>query len=127
MKNKRGFTLAEAVIAAAVVFLLSAAALTAVALFMRTTEARKRDDDALRTAENVLECFKYADSASEFEALVGELGLTCAGGQIARADGAIEAAYSFLSGEARLTLRAYDGERVLFSLDDYRKAVASGG
>ena len=57
-KNRPGFSIAEVIIAMAVVVLVTATALTTV-LYTRKAENRiLRDADAIRVAENILECYK---------------------------------------------------------------------
>ena len=65
-KQKRGFTVAELVIAMAVILIVTATALTVV-FTSRTAGARALcRADAVRFSENVWECFKASDNTTEF-------------------------------------------------------------
>lgn len=67
IKNKKGFTLVEAVIALTAIIIVSMATMTIVlhSISARHTEMNKRE--ALNFAENVWECFKAAESRAESE------------------------------------------------------------
>ena len=66
LKQNRGFSIAEVVIAMSVVVIVSMTALTIV---LSSTTAKNKaiaKNDALNFAANVVECFKAADSKDEF-------------------------------------------------------------
>ena len=67
LKRKRGFALAEAVIALTVVLMVSAAALTMImsSILVKTTSVI--ETEARGFASDALECFKAADDKAEFE------------------------------------------------------------
>ena len=67
LKRKRGFALAETVIALTVVLMVSAAALTMImsSILVKTTSII--ETEARGFASDALECFKAADNKTEFE------------------------------------------------------------
>lgn len=67
LKRKRGFALAEAVIALTAVLMVSAAALTMImsSILVKTTSVI--ETEARGFASDALECFKAAESKKEFE------------------------------------------------------------
>ena len=64
--NKRGFTVAEIVIAMAVVVLVTATALTTVLTTRNAERNVLQNADALRFAENAWECFKASENEQDF-------------------------------------------------------------
>ena len=64
--QKRGFTVAEIVIAMAVVVLVTATALTTVLTTRNAEERILREADAVRLAENAWECFKVTETPEDF-------------------------------------------------------------
>ena len=76
MKNnrkKRGFTIMETIIAMVVVVVVSIAAATATLAGIQAGRNVARDADAIRCAENVLECFKATDTVDIFGVTVLDL------------------------------------------------------
>lgn len=69
MKNnrkKRGFTILETIIAMVVIVVVSIAAATATVSGIQAGRNVARDADAIRCAENVLECFKATETIDAF-------------------------------------------------------------
>ena len=75
-RNKRGISLAEAVIAMAVILLVSAAATTLITLFARSSARMTQRNEATNITENCLECFVFCDSKVDFDAQLGGLDYT---------------------------------------------------
>ena len=76
MKNnrkKRGFTIVETIIAMVVVVVVSIAAATATLAGIQAGRNVARDADAIRCAENILECFKATDTVDNFGVTVFNL------------------------------------------------------
>ncbi len=70
-KNKGGFSLVEVVIALAIIVMVAGAGLSITLSSITTKVKAINRTHAQYFAENVLECFKAADDAEEFEALLG--------------------------------------------------------
>lgn len=68
--KKRGFSIMEAVIALAVIVLVTAAALTVVLAAISARVKAVNKSEAQNFAYNVWECFKVSDDIGEFEANV---------------------------------------------------------
>lgn len=68
--NKRGFTVAEIVIAMAVVVLVTATALTTVLTTRNAERNVLQNADALRFAENAWECFKASENEQDFRTAI---------------------------------------------------------
>ncbi len=64
--NKRGVTIAEAVVAMAVIIAVSAAAITCIEAFSKTSANMNGKNEALIIAENALEVFKGTDDYSDY-------------------------------------------------------------
>ena len=69
-KGRRGFTLMEAVVAIAVVVIVSFAALTLALASVRAEERAVRLNEASILAENAVECYRAARDFEEFVALL---------------------------------------------------------
>lgn len=65
-KNKRGFTIVEAVVAMAVIAIVSAAATSTVRRTLTTTGNDFEYDRARVYTENALEAFKFSDNLEQF-------------------------------------------------------------
>jgi len=74
LRNRRGISLAEAVIAMAVILVVSAAATTLITHFAAVSARMMQRNEATNIVENTLECFKYCDNRTDFEAEVSALG-----------------------------------------------------
>ena len=66
MRNKTGFTLAETVIALAIIILVSAATVTVILSSMSARRAATQKAHATHFANDAWECFKASDSSEEY-------------------------------------------------------------
>ena len=68
VNSRKGFTIAELVVAMAIILIVSATAIATIntqnTVHLRTMQTV----EATNMAENAIECFRYADSVDEFEA-----------------------------------------------------------
>ena len=74
--RRKGFTIAELVVAMAIIFIVSATAIgiinTQNTVHLRTTQTV----EATNMAENAIECFRYANSVEGFEEAYAKTGVT---------------------------------------------------
>lgn len=92
LRNKGGFTIMETIVAMVVVVIVSVAAATAVLSGLKAQNNIERDFDALRCAENILECFKATEETELFDfqnALVSAIRFAEGHTTIHRVDGKI--------------------------------------
>ncbi|MBQ9467977.1 MAG: prepilin-type N-terminal cleavage/methylation domain-containing protein [Clostridia bacterium] len=64
--NKRGVTIAEAMIAMLIILVVSASAVTLITAYSKQSSAMLQRNEALTIAENTLESFKISSSYGEF-------------------------------------------------------------
>lgn len=75
--SRKAMSLAEVVVAMAIILVVSASAASLVAYFTTAATRMTYRNEAVKLAENCLECFVYADSYAAFEeAVEGKLGVT---------------------------------------------------
>ncbi len=147
--NKRGVSIFETLIAMAVILAVTVTAITIVSNFSRISGSMLSHSEALTSAENALEAFKYADSLGEFDSLMyrvstgmftkdtfdlpqkTEEGLYTRGYAIyTKGDGyysvRIRVVYTYTSesGTALFSAEVTSASGVtIYSVDNYRKAV----
>lgn len=68
LRNKRGISLAEAVIAMAVILIVSATATTLVTYFARISARMTQRNEATDITQNSFECFAFCDTKADFDA-----------------------------------------------------------
>jgi len=73
-RSRRGISLVEVVVALAVITIISAAALSLVISSARVDANSLRSTQVMMAAENVLECYRFAESELEFEKLLKKTG-----------------------------------------------------
>ena len=73
-RSRRGISLVEVVVALAVITIISAAALSLVISSARVDANSLRSTQVMMAAENVLECYRFAESKEEFAALLEKTG-----------------------------------------------------
>ena len=82
MKNKRGFTLMEVVIAIAIIMISGATAMSIIVSSANANELEKKQYKANLAAQNAIECFRYSDSPEMFDSALSEIGFAEAPGRI---------------------------------------------
>lgn len=73
-RSRRGISLVEVVVALTVITIISAAALSLVISSARVDANSLRSTQVMMAAENVLECYRFAESEEEFAALLEKTG-----------------------------------------------------
>lgn len=74
IKNKKGFSLVEAVVAIAVIMIVSMAAVTSFTLALAKTQKHAAQSEARTLCENMIECYEYANgNVEEFWSITEEL------------------------------------------------------
>ena len=132
--NKKGMTILETVVALAVIGIISFAAIGFINSFSRLSVKTADENKATLFAENALECFKFADSAVEFENALKD---------VASIDEREDGAYVYTAGSYTVVVKANYPERgksgtaefgctvtnadgqVLASVDSYKKGVTA--
>ena len=135
--NKKGMTILETVVALAVIGIISFAAIGFINSFSRLSVKTADENKATLFAENALECFKFADSADEFENALNALN------EVASIDKREDGAYVYTAGSYTVVVTAtYPGSgesgtaefgctvtnsdgQVLASVDSYKKGVTA--
>lgn len=108
--SHRGVTVVEAVVAMAIIAIVSFGALSVIRSSRSTAGADAAYEQARYRAEAALECFKFADDQKEFEQALG--------GLLTRQD---DGSYAYTASVATLTVTVtYTGDRSTF------KAVGTG-
>ena len=74
--KKQGFTLAEVVITIAIIMIVSITALSTVVSVSGITDKNNKWYRCNSMANNVVECFRYADNAAKFNAGMAVMGFT---------------------------------------------------
>ena len=76
VNSRKGFTIAELVVAMAIIVIVSATAIALIntqnTIHLRTMQTV----EATNMAENAIECFRYADSVEGFEKVYAKTGVT---------------------------------------------------
>ena len=81
-KSRRGFTVAEVVVALTIIVLVSGASMTLIAMQARNEVRAVQTIEATNIAENAIECFIYADGEiGKFEGAFANSGYTLTGVQ----------------------------------------------
>ena len=78
LRNRRGISIAEAVIAMAVILIVSATATTLVTYFARVSARMSQRNEATDITDNCFECFAFCDTRLDFDAHLEGLGYTFA-------------------------------------------------
>lgn len=73
-RSRRGISLVEVIVALAVITIISTAALSLVISSARVDANSLRSTQVMMAAENVLECYRFAESKEEFAALLEKTG-----------------------------------------------------
>ena len=73
-RSRRGISLVEVVVALTVIAIISSAALSLVISSARVDANSLRSTQVMMAAENVLECYRFAESKEEFAALLEKTG-----------------------------------------------------
>lgn len=68
--RRRGATLAETVVAMAIIVTVSVTAMSLIAHFSTGSAKMQHRNEAVNIIEKAMECFKYADEQGEFDALL---------------------------------------------------------
>lgn len=73
-RSRRGISLVEVVVALTVIAIISSAALSLVISSARVDANSLRSTQVMMAAENVLECYRFAENGEEFAALLEKTG-----------------------------------------------------
>ncbi len=72
---RRGFSLAEVVVAIAIIVIVSSASMTLIGVQARTEAKSVATVEATNIAENAIECFRYArNTGTDFESVLNQCG-----------------------------------------------------
>ena len=71
--NNRGVSIVETVIAMSIIITVTVTAILIVQSFSSGSSKMFEKNEILNTAENTLECFKFANDLDEFQALLGTI------------------------------------------------------
>ena len=137
--NKRGISIAEAVVAMAIIIAVSLAAITCIEAFSKTSANMNGKNEAVILCENALEVFKGTGSYSEYSTVRQNfVNYTPESGEEPAEEGKYEEKYTVTGCTVQIDL-SYDSvnhtasfsavlkdskNHVVFNIDRYEKAVA---